>query len=117
MPAGPGGDDSRCRLLDWRGTENPIPGWPRRALIRLGLWRGVRQTIWSTSRHRRHDLVSGSSFRLRRARYFGQAKTHLQHVLTAAAINLVRLTAWFAGDIPCITRTPRFVAVLLSGTT
>jgi transposase len=57
------------------------------------------------------------AFGLRRARYFGQAKTHLQHVLTAAAINLVRLAAWFAGDIPCITRTPRFVAVLLSGTT
>ena len=40
------------------------------------------------------------AFGLRRARYFGQAKTRLQHILTAAAINLVRLAAWFAGDIP-----------------
>ncbi|WP_245444608.1 transposase [Microvirga sp. KLBC 81] len=30
---------------------------------------------------------------LRRARYIGLAKTHLQHVLTAAAINLTRLGA------------------------
>jgi DDE family transposase len=34
---------------------------------------------------------------LRRSRYIGLAKTHLQHVLTAAAMNLVRLDAWFAG--------------------
>ena len=52
------------------------------------------------------------AFGLRRARYFGQAKTRLQHILTAAAINLVRLAAWFAGDIPSTTRTPPLVAVL-----
>ena len=33
---------------------------------------------------------------LRRSRYIGLAKTHLQHVLTAAAMNLIRLGAWFA---------------------
>jgi transposase len=52
------------------------------------------------------------AFGLRRGRYFGMAKTHLQHVITAAAINLVRLAAWFAGAIPSATRTPRFVSVL-----
>lgn len=31
---------------------------------------------------------------LRRARYIGQAKTHLQNILTAAAINLIRIIAW-----------------------
>jgi transposase len=31
---------------------------------------------------------------LRRSRYLGQDKTHLQHVATAAAINLVRVDAW-----------------------
>jgi transposase len=36
---------------------------------------------------------------LRRSRYIGQDKTHLQHVLTAAAINLIRIDAWLA-DIP-----------------
>jgi transposase len=52
------------------------------------------------------------AFGLRRGRYLGIAKTHLQHLITAAAINLVRLAAWFAGDSPAITRIPRFVSVL-----
>jgi transposase len=37
------------------------------------------------------------SFGLRRSRYVGTAKTHLQHVITAVAMNVVRLLAWFAG--------------------
>ena len=36
-------------------------------------------------------------FGLRHARYRGLPKTHLQHVLTALSVNLVRLVAWF-GD-------------------
>jgi transposase len=39
------------------------------------------------------------AFGLRRARYRGLAKTHLQHIATAAAINLERLVAWF-DDVP-----------------
>jgi len=34
---------------------------------------------------------------LRRARYIGLAKTRLQHVTTAAAVNVLRITAWCAG--------------------
>src|SRR4051794_41380244 len=34
---------------------------------------------------------------LRRCRYVGLAKAHLQHVITAAAMNLSRLAAWLAG--------------------
>jgi len=34
---------------------------------------------------------------LRRSRYIGQNKTHLQHVATAAAMNLVRLDRWLNG--------------------
>lgn len=36
---------------------------------------------------------------LRRARYVGIAKTRLQHLITAAAINLMRLGAWL-GEAP-----------------
>jgi len=57
------------------------------------------------------------AFGLRRARYFGQAKTHLQHVITAAAINLVRLAAWFSGGIPARTRTSPLITVLQSAST
>jgi len=35
---------------------------------------------------------------LRRSRYVGLAKTHLQHVATAAALNVVRLNAWMQGE-------------------
>lgn len=37
---------------------------------------------------------------LRRSRYAGLPKTHLQHVLTAVAINLVRIDAWLLGKSP-----------------
>jgi transposase len=45
---------------------------------------------------------------LRRSRYIGLAKTHLQHVLTALALNLVRLGAWFHGNTPEATRKTAF---------
>ena len=34
---------------------------------------------------------------LRRCRYIGEAKAHLQHLLTAVALNVVRLSEWWAG--------------------
>ena len=51
-------------------------------------------------------------FGLRQARYIGLAKTRLQRLLTAAAINLVRLDAWF-NDLPrAATRPNRLAATL-----
>lgn len=49
---------------------------------------------------------------LRRSRYIGMGKTHLQHSLTAAAMNLVRLGAWFAGGEPEKTRRSSFVRLM-----
>ncbi|MFB3098503.1 MAG: IS1182 family transposase [Acidimicrobiia bacterium] len=51
------------------------------------------------------------AFGLRRTRYRGQAKTHLQHVATAAAINLERIWAWLEGVPRAATRTSRFAAL------
>ena len=49
---------------------------------------------------------------LRRSRDVGHTKTHLQHVLCAAAINLRRFGAW-AMDVPhATTRTPAFVKLM-----
>jgi len=45
---------------------------------------------------------------LRRTRYIGEAKTHLQHVLTAAAINFVRISHWLMGKPRAKTRTSAF---------
>jgi transposase len=51
------------------------------------------------------------AFGLRRSRYRGLAKTHLQHVATAAALNLERLAAWFQAIPRAATRTSRFAAL------
>jgi transposase len=52
-----------------------------------------------------------SSFGLRQARYRGLAKTHLQHVASAVALNLDRLAAWFEGRPLAATRKSRFAAL------
>jgi transposase len=39
------------------------------------------------------------------------AKTHLQHVVTAAAINMERLVAWFNERPRAKTRISRFAAL------
>jgi transposase len=44
------------------------------------------------------------TFGLRTARYRGLAKTHLQHVATAAAINVQRVTDWLNGQPRATTR-------------
>ncbi|HEV2457917.1 MAG TPA: transposase, partial [Ktedonobacterales bacterium] len=48
---------------------------------------------------------------LRRARYIGLPKTHLQHLLTAVATNIVRLVDWLDGSPFAKTRTSRFAAL------
>jgi transposase len=45
---------------------------------------------------------------LRRSRYIGQERTHLQHVATAAAINIVRLIRWLNGVPHAKTRQSPF---------
>jgi hypothetical protein len=49
---------------------------------------------------------------LRRSRYVGHAKTHLQHILSAAAINLRRFGAWAVDTPRARTRTPAFVKLM-----
>lgn len=51
---------------------------------------------------------------LRRARYRGLAKTRLQHILTAAAINLLRIAAWLDGVPLAATRCSHFAALQFS---
>ncbi len=67
--------------------------YPRRAGIEGTLSQGVR--------------VCG----LRAARYRGLAKTHLQHVATAAGLNVLRLGAWWQHVPPARTRRSRFATL------
>jgi transposase len=48
---------------------------------------------------------------LRRARSIGQRKTHLQHLFTAVATNILRLVSWLEGTPFARTRTSRFAAL------
>jgi transposase len=48
------------------------------------------------------------AFGLRRARYRGLQKTHLQHIAITAAINVERIVAWLEERPRATTRTSRF---------
>lgn len=48
---------------------------------------------------------------LRQCRYLGLAKTPLQHLVTAVAINLIRVGEWLAGAPIAPTRCSRFAAL------
>ncbi|KOV54576.1 hypothetical protein ADL00_29770, partial [Streptomyces sp. AS58] len=45
---------------------------------------------------------------MRRTRYTGLRKTHLQHVMTACAVNLIRIDAWNTGIPLAATRVSHF---------
>ena len=49
---------------------------------------------------------------LRRSRYIGQDKTHLQHLATAAAMNVVRIVRWLDGEPHAQTRRSPLVQLL-----
>lgn len=49
---------------------------------------------------------------LRHCRYLGKAKAHLQHIVTAAAVNLLRLGDWLLGKKLARTRQDPFVRLL-----
>jgi transposase len=68
--------------------------------------------------YRRRAGVEGTisqgvrAFGMRRSRYRGLDKTHLQNVAIAAAMNVNRLVAWFDGRPRAQTRTTRFAALM-----
>jgi hypothetical protein len=48
---------------------------------------------------------------LRRSRYIGEAKAHLQHIATAA-INVTRISYWLAERPREVTRTSAFAKLM-----
>jgi transposase len=79
--------------LQARRVEQKSEVWKKRYSCRAGIEGTLSQGI--------------RGFGLRRCRYVGHAKTHLQHVFTAAAINLARLDAWLHGRLRAQTRQSR----------
>ena len=77
--------------------QHNTPEWKLRYNPRAGVEGTISQAV--------------RAFGLRRTRYIGLAKTHLQHILTAIAINLTRLNAWLLDQPHGTTRTTRFQAL------
>jgi transposase len=53
---------------------------------------------------------------MRVSRYRGQAKTHLQHVATGLALNLIRLAHWYAGDPLATPHRSAYTSLMAAGT-
>jgi len=72
------------------------------------------------AKYRRRAGIEGTisqgvrSYDARRTRYIGLAKTHLQHLASAAAINLARVFNWLSEVPLATTRTSRFRALALA---
>jgi hypothetical protein len=72
-------------------AEQTTDDWKARYRIRAGIEGTISQTV----------TVTG----IRRARYTGMDKVHLEHVFAATATNLIRLDAWWTGTPVARTRT------------
>ena len=84
----------------------------------LGFWSDVSMLIPITPINSKGAIpvywlkcICRCQTRVRRTRYWGLSKTHLQNVAIAAAINLDRLAAWFDRRPRAKTRTSRFVVL------
>lgn len=81
--------------------------------------RDAQQTEAFQSRYATRAGVEGTisqavvALTMRRSRYRGLAKTHLQHVATAVAINIKRLSNWWNG-IPFSIMTSSPFALLMA---
>jgi transposase len=116
-----------CRLCPARSLCTKAAEAPRHMTLRiqtdhqlLQQARRLQTTPEWKARYERRAGIEGTisqgtrGFGLRRSRYIGEAKTHLQHILTASAINLVRFAAWRAGIPQAKTRISRFAALQAS---
>ena len=116
-----------CRVCPARPLCTHAKSEPRELTFRLQAEYEVLQTArqrqttpeWKEQYNQRAGIEGTLSqgvrtLGLRKARYIGLAKTRLQHILTAAAINLIRLYAWL-NDVPlALTRTSQFAALCAS---
>jgi len=110
-----------CRQCPERARCTQSKDDPRKVSVRpqaqheaLQSARQSQQTEQWKETYQRRAGIEGSlsqgirAFGLRCRRYVGEAKTHLHHVLTATAINLVRFDAWQREQPHAQTRTSRF---------
>ena len=90
---------AQYELLQWARQREHTDEFKERYARRAGIEGTISQGV--------------RAFGLRRSRYMGQTKTHLQHMLTAVAMNLARFVAWSNGVPRSITRTSAFAALAI----
>ena len=81
----------------WYASEAGRRQYAQRASVEGTLSQGVR------------------TFGMRRSRYRGLGKTHLQNLAIASAINVDRLVAWFDGRPRAVTWTSRLAMLAPAG--
>lgn len=117
-----------CRLCPVRTQCTRAKKEPRHLCVRHQVQHEALERI----RHEQHTLewqllynkragIEGTHFQalrvcdLRQARYRGSQKMHLQHVLTATALNCLRVRAWLKGEKLAKTRVSHFARLALAG--
>lgn len=97
-----------ARLLSFRPQPQFEALQARRQLAQTEAW----QKEWAKRAGVEGTISQGvRTLGLRHSRYRGLAKTHLQHILTAAAINLTRFDSWLTDKKPAQTRISPFAAL------
>jgi transposase len=116
---GPCPSRARCTRSKSKYPRRSIAVRPQQQYEALKLRREQEETKEYLAMYSKRAGIEGTisqgvrALGLRRSRYKGWLKTHLCHVITAAAINLIRLGEWLAGTPPATTRQPKFAAVML----
>jgi len=113
-----------CRACDCRDlctksetTPRGLQFKPRLEYEALQVARQRQETGEFKQTYKKRAGVEGTisqgtrSFDLRRSRYIGLAKTHLQHIAIAAAMNFSRVWAWLDERPKAQTRRSKFLAL------
>jgi transposase len=101
-----------------RGARRTVTIRPREQYEALGMARLRETTAEYKADYGKRAGVEGTISQgvracgLRRSRYAGEAKTHLQHLATAAALNVVRIGDWLAEKPREQTRTSAFARLM-----
>jgi transposase len=89
---------AQYEALQHRRREEATPAYAREYARRAGIEGTLSEGV------RAHGM--------RRSRYIGLQRTHLAHLLTAAAVNLVHVGAWLSDTPRAQTRQSRFVRLM-----
>lgn len=116
-------DCSQCASLSQctkaKGKQRTINVKPQELHEALQTARQREKTEEFKEEYRKRAGIEGTisqavrAFGMRRTRYIGRAKTHFQHLATAAAINIERVADWLAGVDHAQTRRSAFTRAMM----